>query len=127
MAELELTTTVEPEQVVNIDGEPYPLRTRFSTTDTLRMRDLGEEVKELMELRGDARTAEHDSRIIEIQRTLTNAYIDAPRDLVEKLPSEQAEKLLLYVTAEVKKRRDPTGSIGDSPPDSQDSTESATG
>lgn len=126
-ATLDLTTTVAPEAVVNIDGKPYSLKTHLSTSESLHMRDLSEEVRELMERRGEARSGADDLRIVEINQYLVNACIDAPAEIVAKLPDEAKEKLLKFVTAEVKKRRDPTNDDGDSPPDSPDSTESVTG
>ncbi len=120
---LELSTTVAPEQQITIDGEPYNLRTRPETAETLRNRDLGEEIKELIELRGDERTAEHDARIVEINNTLVNSWVDAPPEILAKLPDEERAKLINYVTDEIKKRAAPLETGGESSPDSTDSTE----
>jgi len=126
-ATLDLTTIAAPEAVVNIDGKPYSLRTHIDTAESLHMRDLSEEVRELMDRRGDARSDADDLRIVEINQYLVNACIDAPPEIVAKLPDEEKEKLLKFVTAEVKKRRDPTNGDGDSLPDSPDSTGPVTG
>lgn len=124
---LELTTTVAPEAVVTIDGKPYDLRTHMNTAESLMMRDLSEEVRTLTELRGEARTPKDEARIDEINDTLVGVCIDAPAEIIAKLPGEEREKLLKFVTDEVKKRRDPTLLDTDSAPDSIDSTESVTG
>ena len=120
---LALSTTVEPEQHITIDGEPYNLRTRPGTTEVLRNRDLGEEVKELIELRGDDRTPDHDKRIVEINDTLVGSYVDAPPEILAKLPDEERAKLINYVSDEIKKRAAPLETGDDASPDSTDSTE----
>ena len=120
---LALSTTVEPEQQITIDGEPYSLRTRPSTKEALRNRDLGEEVKALWELRGDERTAEDDERIVEINDILVGSYVDAPPEILAKLPDSERVKLVQYVTEEIKKREVPLENGGGSSPDSTPATE----
>jgi len=113
----ELSTVVEPESQVSIDGQLYSLRTRQSTPEALRLRDLGEEASELMEKRGDERSAEDDARIVEINDLMTASCVDAPPEVLAKLPSEERARLIEYVTAEVKQRRDPASGDSEQSPD----------
>ncbi len=116
-ATLSLSTTVEPELQITIDGEYYTLRTHPSTPEALRDRDLGEELKRLWEKRGDDRKAEDDDRIEEISKLLISRFVDAPVDVLEKLPAEEQVKLTAYVTKLIKGRRDPTDGGEEQPPD----------
>ena len=116
-APLELSTVVEPESQVSIDGKLYSLRTRPSTPLALRLRDLGEEATRLMEKRGDDRTDEDDARIVEINDLMTAGCVDAPADVLAKLPSEERVRLIEYVTAEIHQRRDPTSGDSEQSPD----------
>ena len=114
---LELTTTVAPEAVVTIDGKAYRLRTHLDTAESLNMRDMSEEVRTLMELRGDARTAKDEARIDEVNTILVQICTTAPPEIAAKLPPEEQVKLLRYVTKEIKSRQDPTEADTDSAPD----------
>lgn len=114
---LELSTTVAPESQVSIDGKLYPLRTRPSTPEALRLRDLGEEAQSLMEKRGEERSAGADDRIVEINDLMTAGCIDAPAAVLAKLPLEERNRLIAYVTAEIKNRRDPISGGSEQPPD----------
>lgn len=116
-ATLSLSTTVDPEVLITIDGEAYSLKTHPSTPEALRDRDLGEELKRLWEKRGEERTPEDDDRIVEINKQLIARFVDAPADVLEKLPSEEQVKLIEYVTEIIKKRRDPTDGGDEQPPD----------
>lgn len=120
---LALSTAVEPEQQITIDGELYSLRTHPDTAEALRSRDLGEEVKALWELRGDERSEENDARIVEINDFLLASCVDAPPEILAKLPATERVKLINYVTEEIKKRETPLENGGKSSPGSTDSTE----
>ena len=110
----EFSTEIEEEIQVKIDGTLYSLKTHPSTPEVLRDRDRGEELQALMERRGEDRTEANDERIVKLNSLLISRYVDAPSELLDKLPAEQQAKLAEYVTKVIKARRDPTDG-GDEP------------
>lgn len=126
-ATLELSTMVNPELQITIDGKFYNLRTRPSTKERYYTRDISEELKRLSELRGDDRSDKDEQRIDEINNILIALFVDAPAEITAKLPDEERLKLIKVVTAEIENRVDPTGGARDSAPSSIDSMESGTG
>ena len=127
VAALDLSTDIPVEPFINIDGKPYDLKTHPDTTSALKQRDLAEQVRDLVQLRGEDRSAEDDTRIDELNHKLMAEYIDAPAEVLAKLPASEQQKVMKFVTAEIKNRTDPTQPGGDSAPGSTDSTESETG
>lgn len=117
-------STAEEAPFITIDGARYDLRIRMEWVDTLRFRDIGEEIMHLSEKRTD-RSEQDEARLKELLDRIISEVVDAPPEVLDKLNDLQRFAIWRIHGEEVKKRQGPFAAMADGArsPDSGGTTE----
>lgn len=102
---LDLSTS-EPLPQVRIDGESYSLRLDLEYVDLLRLRETGERIQHLSDLK--PRTEQHEAELRELLHRMTAQAIDAPDAVLAKLNDIQRFQLSQVFGKQIAARMDPT-------------------